>query len=273
MQCAGTLRLSRATGRGRSWAGASEGIGAAFATELAARGLNVALVARRGAVLEALASDLERAHGIQALPIVADLGTPDMLSEIQSRLADRQVGLVVANAVLSLIGPFLDQPLEAHLREIDVNCRAPLSLAYAFGHQMAQRGHGGIILMSSLAGFQGGPFIANYAATRAYTAILAEGLWAELSHHGVDALTCCAGATATPGLESSYSSPSRFAPPTMLPREVAREALDALGHGPTHVPGRANRVASQFLRRVLPRALTIRLMERATRNLSRSPTL
>jgi hypothetical protein len=58
----------------------------------------------------------------------------------------------------------------------------------------------------------------------------------------------------------------------MLPRQVAREALDRLGHGPSHVPGRANRVATQFLRRVMPRALTIRLMERATRKLSRSPT-
>jgi short-subunit dehydrogenase len=254
-------------------AGASEGIGAAFAGELAERGLNLALVARRGPVLEAFCKDLEEKHAVQTLPIVADLGAPDMLEQIQAKLLDRQIGLVVANAVLSLLGPFLDQPLEAHLREIDVNCRAPLTLAHAFGRQMAERGRGGIILMSSLAGFQGGPFIANYAATRAYTAILAEGLWAELSHHGVDVLACCPGATATPGLETSrYSSPTRCAPPTMLPREVAREALDALGHGPAHVPGRANQVASQFLRRVMPRALTIRIMERATRNLSRSPT-
>jgi len=253
--------------------GASEGIGAAFAEEIASRGVNVALVARRPAPLEHLASTLTRQYGVEAHPIQADLTTADSLDTILTTLEWREVGLVVANAALSLLGPFLAQPLEAHLREIDLNCRVPLALAHTFGAGMISRRRGGIILMSSIAGFQGGPSLANYAATRAYTAILAEGLWAEFRHHDVDVLACCAGATATPGLSGSdYRKPGLFAPPTMAPREVAREALDALGRGPAHVPGRANRIATQMLRRGMPRALTIRIMERATRSLSRSPT-
>jgi short-subunit dehydrogenase len=145
-------------------AGASEGIGAAFADALARRGLNVALVARRRPVLENLAAFLRNGYGVDVLPIVADLATDDMLHTIQAALDGRNVGLVVANAALSLVGPFLDHPLDAHFKEIDVNCRAPMALAHAFGRDMAQRQRGGIILLSSLAGFQGGPHIANYAA-------------------------------------------------------------------------------------------------------------
>ena len=87
--------------------------------------------------------------------------------------------MLVYNAALSLVGPFLEQPLSAHLLELDTNVRMPLSLTYEFGRRMAERGCGGIILMSSLAAFHGGPFIANYAATKAYNLVLAEGLWAE----------------------------------------------------------------------------------------------
>ena len=251
-------------------AGASEGIGAAFAEAIAQRGVNVALVARRGPPLEALADRLTADHHVETLRIAADLANG--IDAIPAALGDREVGIVVANAALSLLGPFLSEPLAAHLQEIDINCRAPLALAHEFGHHMVLRRRGGIILMSSLAGFQGGPNIANYAATRAYTAILAEGLWAELRHHGVDVLACCAGATTTPGLSSSnYWSSRRFAPRAQHPREVAEEALVALGTRPSHVTGRGNRLATLVMRRLIPRQLTIQLMEAATEGLSRSP--
>src|SRR5262245_54681105 len=119
-------------------AGASEGIGAAFATEIAARGLNIALVARRREPLEALAGHLARIYRVEPLPIVADLTAPDFLDTLQSELGHREVNLVVANAALSLLGPFLDQPLAMHQRELDLNCRAPLTLAHAFGAEMCR---------------------------------------------------------------------------------------------------------------------------------------
>lgn len=245
-------------------AGASEGIGAAFAVDLAARGLNLVLVARRPDPLQQLAHRLPT----ETLCIPADLAHAAALETIASTLADRDIGLLVYNAALSVIGPFLEQPLEAHVREIDVNVKAPLRLVHYFAKPMVQRRKGGIILMSSIAGLQGGPYIANYAATKAFNLIFAEGLWTELSQHGVDVLACVAGATATDRYSESAPQPtSRFAPPPLSPQQVAREALDALGKRPSHVPGRANRMATQLMRRLLPRKTILRLMEQNTRGL------
>ncbi len=252
-------------------AGASQGIGAAFATELAARGLNVALVARGAERLQRLGDELQHTMGVEALTISQDLSDPDSAQAIAAQLEGREVNLLVYNAALSLVGPFLEQSFGAHLRELDTNVRAPLSLTYEFGRRMAQRRRGGIILMSSLAAFQGGPFIANYTATKAYNLVLAEGLWAELGERGVDVLACLAGATATQGFtETAPTRTSRFAPPPLAPRAVATEALDALGKAPSIVPGWSNRLASQVMRRLLSRRAAIRLMERNTRSLTRT---
>ncbi|OOK72013.1 short chain dehydrogenase family protein [Mycobacterium kansasii] len=83
-----------------------------------------------------------------------------------------------------LIGPFLGHSVESHLRAIDVNCRGPLMLAHHFGQQMSARKRGGIILMTSLSGMQGAPWLASYGATKAFNIVLAEGLWYELKPHG-----------------------------------------------------------------------------------------
>jgi len=157
-------------------AGASAGVGAAFAEALAQRGLDLVLVARRMPELRALAERLSASYGVAVRPMGLDLAEPETASRLAAECASLDIGLLVYNAALSLIGPFLDQPLDRHLRELDTNCRAPLGLVYAFGQRMQARGHGGIVLMSSLAGGQGGPFIANYAATKAFTTVLAEGL-------------------------------------------------------------------------------------------------
>src|SRR5690349_14216203 len=102
-------------------AGASQGIGAAFASAIARTGVNVALVARRADRLEQFAAELAHASGVQTLPIAADLADPHALQGILDKLERRDVGLLVYNAALSLVGPFLEQPLERHLRELDVN--------------------------------------------------------------------------------------------------------------------------------------------------------
>jgi short-subunit dehydrogenase len=248
-------------------AGASSGIGAAFARQLASRGLHLVLVARRAAELDALAEALGAANGIETLRLVGDLADPACPTAIFEATADRDVGLLVYNAALSLLGPFLDHDVDAHLRELDTNVRAPMRLAHHFGREMRERRRGGIILMSSLAGLQGGPYIANYAATKAYNLVLAEGMWAELRHDGVDVLACCAGATATDAYLTRIGSrpTSRFAPPLMSADAVAAEALDAVGKRPSHVTGMANRIGALLLQRLLPRAATVRLMERNTR--------
>jgi short-subunit dehydrogenase len=242
-------------------AGASEGLGAAFARALAGRGLNLILVARRHEPLEALAADLPT----RTITVSADLATMDGIAQVVEAAAGLDVGLVVANAAYSPIGRFIEMDPELTRRAMDLNCRAPLELAHRFLPAMAARGRGGFIVMSSLAGMQGSPPISVYAATKAFGAILAEGLWAELRGTGVDVLTCVAGAVATPGLVGATSRP---APGTLTPDEVAGAALRGLGRGPRTVPGLTMRLSSALMSRLLPRRTAIAVISRASRDLT-----
>jgi short-subunit dehydrogenase len=246
-------------------AGASEGIGAAFAEELALRGLDLVLVARRAGPLEEVASTLRRTHGVQVRTASVDLGAPTLLEDLRRACDGVEVGLVVYNAAYALVGPFLGQALEDKLRVIDVNCRGPLVVADEFGRRMAARRRGGIILMSSLAGTQGTAFVATYAATKAFNLVLAEGLWDELRDHGVDVLACRAGATRTPAFERSNPAPGPA--PIMDARPVAVEALAALGGAGSMVPGRVNRAVAFLLERAVPRRFAVATMGKATRKM------
>jgi short-subunit dehydrogenase len=171
-----------------------------------------------------------------------------------------EIGLVVCNAAYSPIGPFVDSDPAETRRALDLNCAVPLSLAHAYLPAMADRRRGGFVIMSSLAGQQGSPLLTAYAATKAFGAVLAEGLWSELRGHGVDVVTAVAGAVATPGLGRSTGKP---APGTVTPAEVAASALAALGRGPRTVPGPLMKVSSAFMSRLLPRKAAIAMMGRA----------
>jgi len=246
-------------------AGASVGLGEAFARRLAERGLNLLLIARRPDALERLASDLRSRHGIEVRTLAADLGQPDLREVVEHAVAGLTVGLLVYNAAYSVIGPFVDHSLDQQLHVLDVNCRGPLVLSHILGRAMAERGRGGIVLMTSMAGSQGGPWLASYAASKAFNLVLAEGLWDELGERGVDVIACRAGATRTPGYAASQPRPSRV--PLLDPDHVARATLDALGRKPSIVPGAFYRFSAFFMNRLLPRWLAARIMGRTTRRL------
>jgi short-subunit dehydrogenase len=246
-------------------AGASEGLGAAFADELAAARLNLVLVARRAAALDELAASLRAKHGIEVRTAAIDLGEPEVLDRVRDATKGLDVGLLVYNAAYSEIGAFLDTSIEGKLKTLDVNCRAPLLLADHFGRTMAARGCGGILLMSSLAGFQGSAMVTVYAATKAFNTVLGEGLWDELRGRGVDVVPFCAGATTTPNF--LRTEPRKGVAPTMRPDEVACEALASLGNGPRAIAGRANRLALFFMERFMARKNRIEMMGRATRKM------
>jgi len=246
-------------------AGGSVGLGAEFARQLAAKGLNLILVARRVGPLEATAKELTNRYGVEVVAIPLDLGSEGMLTSLREKTRDLEVGLLVYNAALGLVGPFLEQNLEEKLKIIDVCCRGPLMLADEFGRSMAARGRGGIILMSSLAGQQGSALIATYAASKAYDLVLGEGLWSELGEHGVDVLSFCAGATRTPNYEESQPRRAGRFPPLMEPGPVVSEALAKLGKGPSAIAGRANRLAGFLMSRLMPRRLAVETISRQTR--------
>lgn len=249
-------------------AGASDGLGAEFARQIAERGLNVVAVARSGDKLEALARRLGSEHGIEVRSVVLDLANDDLVPVIEERTKDMEVGLLVYNAAFAHIAPFLDQPIEKLLRSIDVNCRGPVVLSHHFGRQMLERGRGGIVLMSSMTGLQGSALLAGYAATKAFDLVLAEGLSDELGQGGIDVLGCCAGATRTPNyLATNPLKPGLLPATVMEPSDVVAEALESLGKKPSLVSGRTNRLMDFLMHRLLSRRRAVSIMGKAMRDM------
>src|SRR5258707_4621283 len=130
-------------------AGASAGLGAEFATQLAAKGLNLVLIARRKELLDKLGVQLVNDYAIEVRALQLDLGREDIDSVITEATSDIDLGLLVYDAAISIMGPLFEATLEDHLNEIAVNCRAPLTLAYLLGQRMLKRRRGGIILFFS----------------------------------------------------------------------------------------------------------------------------
>jgi short-subunit dehydrogenase len=249
-------------------AGASDGLGAEYAKELASRGLNLILIARRSNLLQAFAAQLSDKHRIKTKPIVLDLFAYDAAEQIVQQTMDLDIGLLVYNAAFSAVGPFIEQSMDDHLREIRTNVHTPFKLVYLLGQRMLTRGRGGVVLMSSLSAFQGSAYISTYAATKAFNIVLAEGLWEEWRTRGVDVLVCISGAVKTPNYVASQ--PTKTGGPgdnTMNSDEVVREALYALGKQPYVIPGRMNRVASFIMRHLLPRKMAIQFMGKVLRDM------
>jgi uncharacterized protein len=247
-------------------AGGSLGMGAEYSRQLARAGMRVVLVAEAAEPLETLARTLAAEHRVETRAVLADLGTAEGLEQVTAATRDLDVGLLVYNAARSVVGRFLDVPPADKLAMLDVNCRGPLVLCDHFGRRLAARGRGGIILVSSLSGFQGQAMVGTYAATKAFDLVLAESLWEELGDHGVDVLAFCPGATRTPGYLSSAPRPTGvLSAPLMDAGDAVAEALAALGRGPTAIAGRANRASAFVLHRALPRRTLVRLMSRVTR--------
>ena len=244
-------------------AGASEGIGASFAVCLAERGVNVVLIARRMPLLERLAERLRAEHGVEARCVALDLGGPDWAGTLREATSDLAVGLLIYNAASVPVGRFAEVEGDALERAVRVNALAPVRFLRTLLPRLRARGQGGVVLMSSLSGMQGTPNVA-YAATKAFNTILAEGLWHELRADGIDVIACRAGAVPTPGYRRATD---RRAPGMLPPDVVATRTLDALGRGPSVVPGALNRVVAQVLRRVLSRRTAVRLMGANTRML------
>lgn len=235
--------------------GASEGIGQETARALAEAGINVVLVARRRDRLAATAADLEAAHAVQTRVIEADLATREGVARVRHDTAALDVGLLVASAGFGTSGAFLDVSTEDELAMVDVNCRAVVALAHAFGARFAARGRGGLVLLSSIVAFQGVPRAATYAATKAFVQTLAEGLRAELGPRGVDVVASAPG----PVRSGFAARASMTMGAALTPGVVAHGTLHALGRRGTTRPGGLSKLLGWGLM-MLPRPARTRVM-------------
>jgi short-subunit dehydrogenase len=211
--------------------GASSGIGKSFALQLAAMGMNLALVARRVNRLDSLAAQLRAAHGIQVTVCQIDLAEPDAVHRIMGLTSALDIGLVVSNAGYGLKGDHSAHDPRALAAMLMVNCNAPMQLTNGFIPRLRKRGRGGIILVSSVEALMGCPYSAAYSASKAFVKSLGEALWGELTPEGIDVLAVCPGATDTEALSRHGIDPARL-PNVMSPDEVARLSLAALKNGP-----------------------------------------
>ena len=246
--------------RGR-WAlitGASSGFGADFARELAGRGANVVLVARREEPMKALAAEVESAHGVSTRVVAMDLARPDAppaLAE-QLRAQGLAIDILVNNAGFGVYGPFLEIPWERERQMLELDIVALVHMTKVFASDMAQRGSGWILQVASIGAFQPTPTYASYSAAKSFVLSFGEAIAHELRPKGVRVCTVCPGVAATEFLAVSGQKATPYQRLMMMQSPaVVRSAVRALLRGRTSVtPGLGNAI-SAFSMRFTPRRL------------------
>jgi short-subunit dehydrogenase len=235
-------------------AGASDGVGAAFAEGLAERGVNVVLLARRQSALDRVAAEIENKTSAQTRTVAIDLAQPGAASAVAAATSGLEIGMLVYCAGADPnFTPFLANSIEAAEAMVQRNCMVPMQLCHHFAPAMVERGSGGIVLFGSGAGLAGGPNMVAYGASKAFDMVFAEALWAELHGKGVDVLGLILGKTDTPALRQlEYSrgqigSPDESPPDAAAVSDVIAEAFENLGNGPTLMVGDTMRAAAQLL--------------------------
>lgn len=246
--------------------GASFGIGESFARKLAARGENLVLVARTEEKLAALCRELEAAHKIDAQFVVADLTRDDAPQQVFNETEQRglQIETLVNNAGFGSLGEFASLDLGCELSMIDLNVRSLVALTHLYLAPMRERRSGAIINVASTAAFQPVPFMATYAATKAFVLSFSEALWAEARDYNVEILALCPGVT-----ETNFFEAAKIKKPPMrgvqTPNEVVDAALKAVARRRSHVvSGWMNAITANVSSR-LPRSLVARVAGRVLR--------
>ena len=234
-------------------AGASDGVGAAFAMGLAERGVNVVLLARRQAVLDQVAADIGSSTSAQTRTLAIDLASPDATATIAEATADLEIGILIYCAGADPnYQPFLSNSIGAAEAMVRRNCMVPMQLCHHYAPAMVERGSGGIVIFGSGAGLAGGPNMVAYGASKAFDMVFAEALWAELHDQGVDVLGLILGKTNTPALRELEYSRGQIDSPDAVPSgadtvdDVIAEAFENLANGPTLFVGEMMRAAEQL---------------------------
>jgi short-subunit dehydrogenase len=245
--------------------GASAGIGAALARELASHGARLILTARRKSRLDSLAAEL-MAKGTEVRVVVADLNDPAAPQQIYEATegAGLHVDILVNNAGLGQYGAFQSNPLDQELSQVRVNCEAMVRLSRFFVPRMVRRRRGWVLLLASTASFQPVPYLTTYAATKAFDRFFALGLAAEVARFGVKVTALCPGPTDSEFFEVARSEAFKGRGVQPAP-DVARLAVAALARGQrTIIPNFEGRFVA-FLVRFLPVGLITHFIEKAAR--------
>jgi short-subunit dehydrogenase len=245
--------------------GASAGIGAALARELAAQGAKLILTARRKDRLESLAAELA-AGGTEVRVVAADLNDPAVPQQIfdATEGAGLAVDILVNNAGLGQYGAFCKSPIEQEISQVRVNCEAVVRLSRFFVPRMVERRRGWVLIVASTASFQPVPYITTYAATKVFDRFFALGLAAEVARFGVKVTALCPGTT-----ESEFFDVARAGAfkdrKLQSAGEVARIAVEALARGRRTVLPKPGSGFTAFLVRFLPVGLITRHVEKSAR--------
>jgi short-subunit dehydrogenase len=239
--------------------GGSTGIGAAFARRFASEGARLVLVARTGSKLDALARELQAAHGVEVRTVSEDLSRLGAASRVLGAVhaLGWTADVLVNNAGFATYGAFETQPLPQLREEIDLNVTGLVELTHAFWPDLLAR-RGGLVNVASTAAFQPVPFMAVYAATKAFVLSFSEALWAENRERGVRVLALCPGATDTPFFERVGAQEAALGK-RATPASVVDAAMKAFASNRSHViTGLGNYWTAQA-NRLVTREATARL--------------
>jgi uncharacterized protein len=228
--------------------GASSGIGAEFARQLASAGLNVVLAARREALLDQLGQDLQRQFGIVTRSIRIDLSEADASARLSAAVDDLDIGLVVSNAGTGHPGSFLNEDRDELLQRFRLNALSHLDIAYHFSRKLAVRGGGGLILGGAMGAAHGIPFMANDAGSKAFVQSLGESLHMELKRKGVHVTVLVVPPTDTAILTKFGLDPATMPMKPMSPRQCVAEAIEAIQRNQSLcLPGTTNRLMKALI--------------------------
>ena len=243
--------------------GASSGIGAEFALQLAQAGLNIVLAARREPLLHELGQELARRFGVKTRTVVVDLSEAESIGRLSAATDDLDIGLVVSNAGTGNPGSFLGEDRHELLRRYRLNTLAHLDIAHHFGRKLVQRGRGGLILGGAMGAAHGIPFMANDAGSKALVQSLGESLHVELKRKEVHVTVLVVPPTDTAIIAKFGLDPATMPMKPMSPRQCVAEALRAVQRNQSLcLPGAMNRLMSALVPVGVARTMMGKMIER-----------
>jgi len=235
--------------------GASSGLGAEYSRQLADKGLNIVLVARREDRLKEIAAELESNHGVQTRVIASDLTADGECDRVARETQDLEIGLLVNNAGYGMFGYYHQLDSNRQVNMTVLNCVVPVLLTNVYLPRMLERGRGGLIFLASTAAYQACGSLGTYGATKAFNLMLGESLWKEYGKQGIDSLAVSPGFTKTEFTEVAKAKDAGMFRVATADAVVAA-SLRKLGNGPSFVHGLLNKFLN-FTVRISSRRMVI----------------